>query len=71
MSVDYYFVCHECKKSIHVAQDGFSGFIFYSGESGCMKAFKNFLEEHSFHPKSICFAAEQDDCVEEYDEITW
>jgi hypothetical protein len=46
MSVDFYFACDACKAAIHVAQDGLSGFTFYSGEPECMKALGVFLRAH-------------------------
>lgn len=69
MSTDYFMVCHECKQSIHVAQDGLSGWTFYRGEPGCMKALGAFLKDHSFHPDRIAMAREQE--FEEYTEIEW
>ena len=47
MSVCYYLVCHDCKKSLWVAQDGLSGFSFYSGEPQTMKALRDFLADHA------------------------
>ena len=47
MSVDYYLACTGCRESIHVAQDGMSGFSFYSGEPKCMKALNLFLSIHT------------------------
>lgn len=46
MSTDYYLLCPKCNKGLHVAQNGPSGFSFYSGEPDCMKAIKPFLAEH-------------------------
>jgi hypothetical protein len=46
MSTDYYLACHTHQEKIHVAQDGFSGWGFYSGEPHCMTALKGFLDRH-------------------------
>ncbi len=79
MSVEYYFACRTCRKCIHVAQDGFSGFGFYTGESKCMRAFPAFLEEHRNH--DVRFVMEQtqfdpynkDDPndLDDYEEVDW
>jgi hypothetical protein len=72
MSTLYYMTCHQCKKSIWVAQDGLSGFSFYSGEPACMRAYKDFLLDHQRHPLEL--VPEQDhDYLEEagYVEIEW
>jgi len=47
MSVDYYFACKKCNECTHVAQDGLSGFTFYSGEPDCMEKLGHFLRDHS------------------------
>lgn len=70
MSTDYYMVCHECQHAIHVAQDGLSGFTFYSGEPRCMKALGDFMKAHSLHAKSIRFEPEQD-VDEDFIEVPW
>jgi hypothetical protein len=69
MSVDYYMVCHECRQSLHVAQDGLSGWTFYRGEPDCMKALGAFLESHKFHPAQVSMAPEQ--YYEDYEEVDW
>lgn len=46
MSTSFFLVCHETKKAIHIASDGFSGWSFYSGEPECMNALRDFMEEH-------------------------
>lgn len=46
MSTDYYLVCGQCDCSIHVAQDGYSGWTFYSGEPDCMRELSDFLQNH-------------------------
>lgn len=73
MSVDYYMICDGCKKAIHVAQDGLSGFTFYSGEPDCMKKLAAFLDEHG----TICggsgpqFVDEGVVDVQGYEEVPW
>lgn len=47
MSVDHYMACMHCRECIHIAQDGLSGFTFYSGEPDCMQQLGEFLSEHS------------------------
>ena len=47
MSTDYYMACTGCAECILVAQDGMSGFTFYSGEPECMKALNHFLSVHT------------------------
>lgn len=72
MSTLYYMACHQCKKSIWVAQDGFSGFSFYSGEPDCMRAFKDFLLEHQQHPLELVPEHKQEDLEDAgYVEIKW
>jgi hypothetical protein len=71
MSVDYYFACHKCRKIIHVAQDGFSGFHFYSKEPGCLEALGKMLEECSFHPDKVAFVREQGPEWDNYKMIEW
>lgn len=46
MSVDYYMACQQCGKALHVAQDGLSGFTFYSGQPDTMKLLGEFLRDH-------------------------
>jgi hypothetical protein len=72
MSVDYYIACHECRKIIHVAQDGMSGFSFYSGEPGCMKALRDMLDDGcKFHLDKLAFVREQGPEWDDYAEIEW
>lgn len=47
MSTCYYLTCHDCKQYLNVAQDGLSGFTFYSGEPRCMQAMRDFLAGHA------------------------
>lgn len=46
MSVDFYIACKECKEALHIAQDGLSGFTFYSGQPDTMKLLAAFLDKH-------------------------
>lgn len=69
MSVDFYVACETCKKCYHVAQDGFSGFTFYSGEPRCMKGLGPFLAKHLLCGKPVKFISEH--CLEEYAEEDW
>lgn len=71
MSVDYYIACHECRKIIHVAQDGMSGFHFYSREPGCLAALGQMLEVCSFHPDKVAFVREQGPEWDDYSRIRW
>lgn len=67
MSCDYYMACHDCCTLLHVAQDGLSGWTFYTGEPECMKALGVFFDEHRSH--RIGMVPEQ--THEDYDEIDW
>lgn len=72
MSVEFYLVCHGCKKKIHIAQDGFSGFRFYSKHEACMKVLQDFLAEHVFLPDhQFQFTQEGGDWLDEYMEIEY
>ena len=68
MSVDFYFACGKCNQCIHVAQDGLSGFSFYSRVPNCMHELGEFLHEHSLC-NSILFLPEHQ--VEDMDEREW
>ncbi len=46
MSCDIYIGCEKCKSCYHIAQTGFSGFTFYSGEPKCMKGLGPWLNDH-------------------------
>lgn len=50
MSVDYYMGCAHCYEALHIAQDGLSGFTFYSGQLDTMKLLGHFFECHSTCP---------------------
>jgi len=74
MSTDYYFACHDCKKAIHVAQIGMSGFSFYSGEKDCMDKLRAFMEAHVMsecNGKSFAIVSEQSYEADFYEEIDW
>lgn len=68
MSVDYYMACGKCMQCIHVAQDGLSGFTFYSGEPDCMQQLGEWLGEHVLC-SAILFLPEHQ--VEDMDERMW
>lgn len=68
MSVDYYFACGKCMQCIHVAQDGLSGFSFYSGEPNCMQELGKFIGEHALCSSVLLLTEHQ---VEEMDEREW
>lgn len=46
MSTNYYMACEKCQECYWVAQDGMSGFAFYSGEPRCMAGMNDFLSKH-------------------------
>lgn len=72
MSTDFYLCCHDCKKIIHIAQDGFSGFGYYSGEPECQKALFKFFADHVFlHGHRLGFIQEQGDEYDNYEHIDW
>lgn len=70
MSCDWYMQCGVCQKAIHVAQDGLSGFAFYTGEPECMKALGVFLREHRLCPGRIQFLPEQD-VIDDSERVDW
>lgn len=69
MSVDYYFACLACGSCIHVAQDGLSGWAFYSAEADCMKQLGQWLGRHSLSPCSVTLLPEH--LVEDYEQFEW
>lgn len=73
MSVDFYLVCHDCRKRIHIAQDGLSGWTFYSGERNCMKQLSAWFAEHTLEYPSHKFTLENEHAAsrDEYPEIEW
>jgi hypothetical protein len=73
MSVDYYMACTGCHESIHVAQDGMSGFSFYSGEPECMKALNHFLSVHTVCNSGgkIVWINEHQESDREYKQVEW
>lgn len=46
MSTCYYMACEKCREYYWVAQDGMSGFHFYSREPRCMEGISAFLGKH-------------------------
>ena len=71
MSVDYYMACGKCKESIHVAQDGMSGFGFYSNEPECMKALQHFLSVHTICGGKIEWLNEHRETDGDYTQVEW
>ena len=74
MSVDFYLVCHTCKKMLHVAQDGLGGWSFYSREPKCMQALGSFMESHSIDNTDHKFELLNEyrvEQLEDYEEIRW
>jgi hypothetical protein len=75
MSVNFYLVCHQCRQKIHVAQDGFSGWSFYSGEPGCMRKLSDWFSDHAIDSeKSVHrFVLHSEHVVssEDYEELPW
>lgn len=73
MSVCYYLACHHCRKFIWIAQDGLSGFGFYSGEPHTMRGLRDFFADHVFKPgHQLEFMSEhllEGDEYMEYEEI--
>lgn len=67
MSTDFYMACHDCKKLIWIAQEGFSGRTLYYGMPHVMKPFRDFLFEHAGH--QLDFVREQ--VHEDYEEVAW
>lgn len=69
MSTDYYLVCKKCKTGIDIASDGMSGFKFYYGDIGCMKALKAFIEEHVLCDGPLDIRLESEHVVYENDDF--
>jgi hypothetical protein len=71
MSVDYYLACRKCKKSIHVAQDGMSGFTFYRGEPDCMLKLSRFLSDHTIGEHDVRYINENEGIDGDYEQVEW
>ena len=73
MSYDFYLVCHECRQRIHLAQDGLSGWTFYSGETDCMAKFSEFLDKHALDLRGHQFVLHGEDVQssQDYETIEW
>ena len=69
MSTDYYMACEVCQECYHVAQDGMSGFSFYSGEPRCMKGIGQFLAKHVLCGKPVLLLSEHR--AEDYKIVDW
>lgn len=71
MSVDYYLACRTCKESIHIAQDGLSGFTFYRGEPDCMLKLALFLEDHTVGDHDVRYINEHKEIDGDYKQRGW
>lgn len=76
MSTDYYLACRKCRECVHIAQDGLSGFTFYSGEPDCMRKLGEFLGGHNLgseHDITLISEHYLDDDAEDrpYEELKW
>ena len=69
MSQEYYLVCDECKKKVHIGCVGFSGVQFWWKEEKIMKATYEILKECITHLNKLKFVWEQSPEDEEYEEI--
>ena len=73
MSLNYYLVCHECRQRIHVAQDGVSGWSFYSGEPTCMRRLGAWLADHAMERPAHRFVLHDENALSsgDYAELEW
>ena len=69
MSQEYYLVCDECKKKVHLGCVGFSGFQCWTGEEKTMSALRKLLGYCMFHFDKLKFVWEQSKEDEEYEEV--
>lgn len=72
MSTHYYLACDNCRKALWIAQDGLSGFTFFSAEPECLSAMARFLAAHTVcggdHLEVVSEGVVD---VQDYDEIPW
>lgn len=71
MSVDYFFACRKCKESIHVAQDGMSGYSFYKDEPDCMRQVMRFLADHTIGHHNVRYIDEHQEMSVNYKRREW
>jgi hypothetical protein len=72
MSTEYYLACRDCQRKIHIAQDGMSGFTFYSGEPKCMHLLRDWLEHHTaMAVHRLEFVSENDQDAIDWQELPW
>jgi len=75
MSINYYLVCHDCRKRIHIAQDGLAGWSFYRNSTDCMSKLGAWLDEHAVNSWDHAFHLlnENDQSLQDYDyaDIRW
>lgn len=69
MSQEYYLVCDECKKKVHLGCVGMSGFKYWSNDKPTQDKIYKLLDGCMFHFDKLKFAWEQSKEDEEYDEI--
>ena len=70
MSREYYLVCDECKKKVHLGCVGFSGFQCWTGVENTMLSFRELLDNCMFHFEKLKFVWEQSPEDEGYEEVT-
>lgn len=68
MSREYYLVCDECKKKVHLGCVGISGFQFWRNDEPTMKKMHKLLDDCMFHFEKLKFVWEQSEEDEEYEE---
>lgn len=69
MSQEYYLVCHECRKKVHIGCEGLSGLQFWHNEPHVMKAAYSLLETCVRHIHKLGFAWEDSPADDEYEEV--
>ena len=69
MSQEYYLVCHECKKKVHVGCVGFSGLQWWGMVPSVREATYKMLDNCFIHLEKLAFVWEQGPEDETYEEI--
>jgi hypothetical protein len=69
MSQEYYLVCHQCKKKVHIGCEGLGGFQFWSGEPKAMQAARSLLSNCVRHIDKLGFVWEDSQADEEFEEL--
>ena len=70
MSQEYYIVCDECRKKVHVGCVGMSGVQFWSKEDSVMANVSLLLSSCFLHLDKLKFVWEQSHEDETYEDIT-